>query len=622
MTLYWDTGAESSFDPFVARANPDSLEKGFDFEGYKVYRSRDYSFNDTQTITDSRGIPFLSVPLKDITGLNAQFDLINEFEGLSEIEYAGRGVRYDLGRNSGLAHMYVDSMNVKNGVAYFYAVTSYDHGDQSAILSPTECQRVIKRDAVTRLFGFDLNTAMVIPNGPATGFQAPKLANSIDDNLPTQEIGNATGPVWIEFLDPFDVQDGHKYELFFEEVEIDSAVFTTGFSVYDLQNRESAFESQDTNWVTLISGIQLTEGTVTVREISGSTVDPSRYEIDYLAARIRGAYLGALPEGESFLANFRVTPVPSSVSINGEDDNQVFDGMRVFVQNDSTGLDSISTKGGRSGFSVINTNTNFSDEFTHIRMAQVGNFQPYPSNFEIRFTDYDTTQGGQLVSPADSSIKLNPNLPAVKTNFKIIDIETGERIDFYVGEVSPANYRWDWQEIIVLLKPEHVQVTETTYQVTFSPPVVDSLTVEPPVYPGQGDVFLFFSTKPFEIGDKFSFETEEVKFEQNLSEGVLNEVYVVPNPYIAYSASEIAFRTGIRDDKRIEFRNLPPRCTIRIYTIVGELVDTIEKNDPTLNYATWNLLSYESQQIAYGVYIYHIDAPGIGTKIGRFAVIK
>jgi hypothetical protein len=55
---------------------------------------------------------------------------------------------------------------------------------------------------------------------------------------------------------------------------------------------------------------------------------------------------------------------------------------------------------------------------------------------------------------------------------------------------------------------------------------------------------------------------------------------------------------------------------------VGELVDTVEKNDPTINYATWNLLSYESQQIAYGVYIYHIDAPGIGTKIGRFAVIK
>ena len=32
VTLYWDTRAESSFDQFVARANPDASEKGFDFD--------------------------------------------------------------------------------------------------------------------------------------------------------------------------------------------------------------------------------------------------------------------------------------------------------------------------------------------------------------------------------------------------------------------------------------------------------------------------------------------------------------------------------------------------------------------------------------------------------------
>jgi len=99
-------------------------------------------------------------------------------------------------------------------------------------------------------------------------------------------------------------------------------------------------------------------------------------------------------------------------------------------------------------------------------------------------------------------------------------------------------------------------------------------------------------------------------------------VIVVPNPYVAYSASELAgVRTGVRDDRRLEFRNLPPKCTIRIYTITGELIATIEKDD-TKNYAIWNMLTFEAQEIAYGVYIYHVDAPGIGTKIGRFAVIK
>jgi len=37
---------------------------------------------------------------------------------------------------------------------------------------------------------------------------------------------------------------------------------------------------------------------------------------------------------------------------------------------------------------------------------------------------------------------------------------------------------------------------------------------------------------------------------------------------------------------------------------------------------TWNLLSEGAQNLSYGVYIYHIDAPGIGSKIGRLGVIK
>jgi hypothetical protein len=51
------------------------------------------------------------------------------------------------------------------------------------------------------------------------------------------------------------------------------------------------------------------------------------------------------------------------------------------------------------------------------------------------------------------------------------------------------------------------------------------------------------------------------------------------------------------------------------------LVQTIEKDDMT-SLASWDLLSNEGQRISYGIYIYHVDAPGIGEKIGRIAVIK
>ena len=37
---------------------------------------------------------------------------------------------------------------------------------------------------------------------------------------------------------------------------------------------------------------------------------------------------------------------------------------------------------------------------------------------------------------------------------------------------------------------------------------------------------------------------------------------------------------------------------------------------------SWDLLSKDELEIGYGIYVYHVDAPGIGDKIGKFAVIK
>ena len=133
---------------------------------------------------------------------------------------------------------------------------------------------------------------------------------------------------------------------------------------------------------------------------------------------------------------------------------------------------------------------------------------------------------------------------------------------------------------------------------------------------------MFFSLKPFNAGDKYEFTTRAARFEDELAKEPLSQVYVVPNPYIAFSAGEtVAPRAGERDNRVLEFRNLPPQCTIRIYTITGEFVDMIEKDDAT-DRARWDLLSFEAQRTAYGIYLYHVDAPGVGTQVGRFAVIK
>ncbi|MCB0313218.1 MAG: hypothetical protein KDH84_08140, partial [Calditrichaeota bacterium] len=107
--------------------------------------------------------------------------------------------------------------------------------------------------------------------------------------------------------------------------------------------------------------------------------------------------------------------------------------------------------------------------------------------------------------------------------------------------------------------------------------------------------------------------------------GSLDNIRVVPDPYIVRNEWE-----GGYEFQRLSFTNLPNRCTIRIFTISGELVKTIEHNSDGGNSAIensqggaayWDLITNSERQIASGVYIYHIESE-VGEKVGRFAVIR
>ena len=103
----------------------------------------------------------------------------------------------------------------------------------------------------------------------------------------------------------------------------------------------------------------------------------------------------------------------------------------------------------------------------------------------------------------------------------------------------------------------------------------------------------------------------------------LDNIAVVPNPYVG-AASWEKFSTEVgRGERKIYFTHLPNECTIRIYTISGKLVNTIEHSSTIADgQESWDLVSRDAMDIAYGVYIFHVDAPGIGEKIGRFAIVK
>ena len=70
----------------------------------------------------------------------------------------------------------------------------------------------------------------------------------------------------------------------------------------------------------------------------------------------------------------------------------------------------------------------------------------------------------------------------------------------------------------------------------------------------------------------------------------------------------------------VAFRRLPVACTIKIYTLNGDLVRTINKNDATTSEQRWNLSNTDNVPVASGMYIVLIDAPGIGQKVLKLAV--
>lgn len=92
----------------------------------------------------------------------------------------------------------------------------------------------------------------------------------------------------------------------------------------------------------------------------------------------------------------------------------------------------------------------------------------------------------------------------------------------------------------------------------------------------------------------------------------LEMINVVPNPYYAYSEYE---RTRL--DTRVKITNLPERCTVKIYSVNGKLVRTFKKDSPVTS-VDWDLNNWKAIPVAGGVYLIHVDIPGVGEKVLKF----
>jgi hypothetical protein len=232
-------------------------------------------------------------------------------------------------------------------------------------------------------------------------------------------------------------------------------------------------------------------------------------------------------------------------------------------------------------------------------------------------TDYELRWYADLVDT--TAFNAAPRFPRIPVHFRITNLASGEFVKFLVDDAD-RNSELSFGDTIRIIDN---YVNASTYNLTYRL-VWDRGPGLNPQPPQDGDRYILRTVRPFAQGDYFEFTTDSVSMSVTRAKQQLDQIRVVPNPYIASAIWErpTLFVTG-RGERKILFTHLPARCTVRIYTVAGYLIKTLTKDsgleDGSL---AWDLVTDDGMDVAYGLYVFHVQADGIGEHIGKFAVIK
>jgi len=228
-------------------------------------------------------------------------------------------------------------------------------------------------------------------------------------------------------------------------------------------------------------------------------------------------------------------------------------------------------------------------------------------SYELRYSTDST------IAPSILEYLIGPG-PLYRIPFEIWNVQSGQRVS---ASVYDANWDgvWSPDEAIVIVNYPYdtmQDLTSVAFPVCYSWMFnFDASTFDP----FAGDVYTIEGAPLNGPQDNFTFRVDGIN--AAAAKVDLKKIKVSPDPlYVRYSS--MAERTD--GYSTLAFHNLPGECTIRIYTLAGDLVSTIAHTNGT-GTEFWHLMSANQQQVASGIYLYHVDSP-YGERLGRFAVIK
>lgn len=160
---------------------------------------------------------------------------------------------------------------------------------------------------------------------------------------------------------------------------------------------------------------------------------------------------------------------------------------------------------------------------------------------------------------------------------------------------------------------------------------VTSRSIPNRAYVTVGDTTYPVPVEPLESAKAVNAKRIELPFAVSTE---LNKVSVVPNPYRTdrdYTLESGGFEglSGEWDENKrvIKFINLPEECTIRIFSLAGDLIRTVHHDgrDPSTGFsrgdASVPLVSESNRALASGVYLFTVESK-LGTQTGKFVIIR
>ena len=276
----------------------------------------------------------------------------------------------------------------------------------------------------------------------------------------------------------------------------------------------------------------------------------------------------------------------------------LFDGMRLVLYNDTSDsfVDSL------SGW--INNSGNFELELAQ-ELSPPNRRTIYPGTFEIRFFDTIVDTGYLYNNPVKFEV------------WEVSDPDKPEKWDFIFYGTKPVVQ--DGDRIVPIFFEGNRY--KTTWAFIFHKPDSSEGT---PIPPSAGDIARLTATKRFASSDVYEFEVTGASIDAQKAANELSKIAVVPNPYVVAAPWEPKnLLASGRGQRKIDFIHVPNGSKIRIFTLSGKLVRTLTAEHNLYSGAvSWDLKSKDGMDVAFGVYLYHVEAPGIGEYIGKFAIIK